>query len=260
MNGIGLGLIAAMGNIAGGAIVMAASRSSRSKKQQEKDLHLLLHLGAGFMLAVVLLEMVPTALKTVNPAGLAAALILGGYLFIHLCETLIVPHTHGEKLLHGEPHNHPPNEALTPQTVYGALGGLIIHSAFDGIAIGSGAKLSTSLGWLLTVAILLHKIPVGATVSSLGLLAGLSRRRALLVPVALALATWVGTLIASVVPARALGISLCAAAGVTLYIAASDMVPHSRGASRGWQAAVMLLVGVGLFALTDFFLRSLGVA
>ena len=260
MIGLWLGLIAALGNIAGGAAVLMANRSAQDQRRQERDLHLLLHLGAGFLLAVTLLEMVPSALETIRPVGLAAGVILSGYLLIHLIESFVSPHTHGEEILHEEPHTHPHAPVLTPRTVYGALAGLVLHAAFDGIAIGSGAKLSHSLGWLLTVAILLHKIPEGATVASLSLLAGMGRRRAMLIPVLLAVATCLGTLLASALPHRAVGIAMGAAAGVTLYIAASDLVPHARDSSRGRPQSLMLLVGIGLFVLTNLLLHLTGVA
>jgi ZIP family zinc transporter/zinc and cadmium transporter len=220
---------------------------------------LLLHVGAGFLLAVTLLEMVPSALQAIRPPGLAATVILGGYLLIHLIESLVGAHSHGEEILHEEPHPHPHPPTLTPRTVYCALVGLIIHAAFDGIAIGSGARLSPAMGWLLTCAIVLHKIPEGATVASLSLLAGLGRRRAMLIPVLLAAATASGALIASTLQHDVVGLALGAAAGVTLYIAASNLVPHARDSSKGWRQPLMLFIGIGLFVLTDLLLRLTGV-
>jgi zinc transporter ZupT len=253
-----LGLIAALGNIVGGTAVLLANRSPESGRHQEKNLHLLLHMGAGFLLAVTLLEMVPSALKTVHSTYLGAGMILGGYVFLHLIESFVSPHTHGEQMLHEEPQTHPPPPTLAPRTVYGALVGLTIHAAFDGIAIGSGGQLSPTLGWLLTVAIVLHKIPEGATVTSLGLLAGLGRRRALRIPALLAVATVLGTMVASRLHPHALGLALAAAAGVTLYIAASDLVPHARQTSSGWRQSGMLYVGIALFLVTDLTLHLMG--
>ena len=259
MGEIWLGLVAALGNIVGGAVVLAANHSAASEKRQEASLHLLLHLGAGFLLAVTLLEMVPSALQIIHPVGVGAGMILAGYLVIHFIESVVSPHSHGEEILHAEPQkDHKP--AISPRTVYGALTGLLIHAVFDGVAIGSGAKLSPSLGWLLTVAIVLHKIPEGATVASLSLLAGLGRRRAFLIPVLLAAATAAGALLASRLEHHALGLALGAAAGVTLYIAASDLVPHARENSRGWRQSAMLYVGIGLFLGTDLLLHLLGLS
>jgi len=53
--------------------------------------------------------------------------------------------------------------------------GLLIHTFFDGIAIASGFLVSPALGWIIFIAVFLHKIPEGFTVSSVMLASGRSR-------------------------------------------------------------------------------------
>ena len=53
--------------------------------------------------------------------------------------------------------------------------GLVIHTFFDGIAIASGFMVSNWLGWIIFLAIFLHKIPEGFTVASVMLASGQSR-------------------------------------------------------------------------------------
>ena len=53
--------------------------------------------------------------------------------------------------------------------------GLIIHTFFDGIAIASGFIVSNWLGWVIFLAIFLHKIPEGFTIASVMLASGQSR-------------------------------------------------------------------------------------
>ena len=98
----------------------------------------------------------------------AALLILLGYLIIHFFEHTVTPHFHfGEETHHDEfVHSH---------TGYSVLLGLIIHAFFDGIAIASGFLVSNWLGWIIFLAIFLHKIPEGFTVSSVMLASGRSR-------------------------------------------------------------------------------------
>jgi len=50
--------------------------------------------------------------------------------------------------------------------------GLSVHSLFDGVAIGSGFVVSSWLGWLIFLAIFLHKAPEGFTMASVMLAAG----------------------------------------------------------------------------------------
>ena len=53
----------------------------------------------------------------------------------------------------------------------------MIHTFFDGIAITAGFLVSPFLGWIIFIAIFLHKIPEGFTVTSVMLASGLSNRR-----------------------------------------------------------------------------------
>ena len=70
------------------------------------------------------------------------------------------------------------------------LGGLSVHALFDGVAIGSGFRgESNALGWLIFLAVFLHKAPEGFTMASVMLASGRSRAAAFYSAVALAIAT-----------------------------------------------------------------------
>src|SRR5207237_10303920 len=58
---------------------------------------------------------------------------------------------------------------------YSVLIGLLIHTFFDGIAIASGFIVSSWLGWIIFLAIFLHKVPEGFTIASVMLASGRSR-------------------------------------------------------------------------------------
>src|ERR1700752_987531 len=118
------------------------------------------------MLATALVEMVPESLELRGKP--ATFLVLLGYLIIHFFEHTVTPHFHfGEETHHDEfVHSH---------KSYSVLLGLIIHTFFDGIAIASGFLVSNVLGWLIFLAIFLHKIPEGFTESSVMLASGRSR-------------------------------------------------------------------------------------
>src|SRR5216117_2701187 len=154
-----MGLTAAAANVFGGAIIV----------QKHWDLSYLKYfvaLGAGFMLATAIIEIFPASLELRGKS--AAFLVLFGYLIIHFFEHTVTPHFHfGEETHHDEfVHSH---------KSYSVLLGLIIHTFFDGIAIASGFLVSNVLGWLIFLAIFLHKIPDGFTVSSVMLASGRSR-------------------------------------------------------------------------------------
>ena len=170
----------------------------------------------------------------------APALVLVGYCIVHLLEHTITPHFHfGE-----ETHHH---EFLHAHTGWSVLFGLAVHAFFDGVAIASGFVLSRTLGWLIFVAIFLHKIPEGFTIASVMLASGRSRRTAITSAVLLAAATIAGVLIIGFLPhwVRA-GLPL--SAGVAIYVAATDLVPEVNR-EPGIRMALIFFLGVGLFVL-----------
>ena len=247
-----LGVAAGAGNILGGWLALPPwqGRVAETATRQEARLRFLLPIGAGFLLAVTLLEMIPAALSSVKPAAYAPLFVLGGYVLIHVVGQY-APHTHdSDHALDTPPH------ALSSRTLYAAQVGLAIHAFFDGVAIGSGGALSPALGTLLLVAIILHKVPEGATVASIAVLSGASRARALLLPALLGAATVAGAVAVNWFRATVAGEALAVAAGVTLYIAATDLVPH---ASHRRAQSPLLYAGIALFVLTDLALRWLGV-
>src|ERR1700756_1820775 len=157
-----LGLTAAGANVFGGAIIV-------QRNWERSYLKYFVALGAGFMLATALVEVVPTSLRLGGER--AAFLVLVGYLIVHFFEHTLAPHFHFGEETHHEEISH-------AHASYAALLGLGIHTFFDGVAIASGLLVSTWLGGVIFVAVFLHKLPEGFTVASLMLASGQSRRTA----------------------------------------------------------------------------------
>src|ERR1700692_4101878 len=154
-----LGVTAAAANVFGGAIIV-------QRHWERRYLRYFVALGAGFMLATALVEMVPESLELRGRS--AAFLILLGYLLIHFFEHTVTPHFHFGEETHKD-------EFMHSHKGYSVLLGLIIHTFFDGIAIASGFLVSNWLGWLVFLAVFPHKTPEGLTRSSLMLASGRSR-------------------------------------------------------------------------------------
>lgn len=197
--------------------------------------------GAGFMLAVVLLDMLPEVLAKDSSA---APYVLLGYLAVHLAQHVLVPHFHfGEE-------THP----VSRSAGISALMGLLLHTFFDGVAIASGFMVSRSLGLLLFVAVFLHKLPEGVTMASLMLAGGQSKGRALAAASTLGLATVMGVLLTEyAAPIATHGLAI--AAGVTLYVAASNLVPEFQ-AKRIWWTPLAFFGGAGAFVATRMLVEK----
>lgn len=229
MNGTALlyTAVAASANVVGAAAIVSRSRWS------VQALDTMVALSAGFMVSVALLDLAPESIITHGAS--AAVVILIGYLLVHLTQHALVPHFHfGEEVHH-----------VSKVTSFSALGGLLLHTFVDGVAIASGFGVSNALGVLVFLAILLHKLPEGLAISSLFLASGETRARALAASGALAVATMIGALLTQQVPLLGrYGLPL--AAGVTLYVGASNLVPEFQGKS-GWRLPIAFFVGCGLY-------------
>ena len=228
-----LGLTAALADGVGGLIII-------QRHWERRYLRYFVALGAGFMLATALVEMVPESLELRGRS--AAFLILLGYLIIHFFEHTVTPHFHFGEETHQD-------EFIHSHKGYSVLLGLIIHTFFDGIAIASGFLVSNWLGWLIFFAVFLHKIPEGFTVSSVMLASGRSRGIAWGASVILGGATLAGVLTMALFRHH-VGAGLPLSAGVTIYVAASDLVPEVNK-EPGARMALLVFVGAGCVFLLD---------
>jgi ZIP family zinc transporter/zinc and cadmium transporter len=173
-------------------------------------------------------------------------LVLTGYLIIHFFEHTVTPHFHfGE-----ETHR---NEFVHAHKSYSVLFGLVIHTFFDGIAIASGFLVSNWLGWLIFLAVFLHKIPEGFTVSSVMLASGRSRATAWGASIVLGGSTLAGVLTMAIFRHH-VGAGLPLSAGVTIYVAASDLVPEVNK-EPAMKMALLVFVGAAVFFLLDHLFR-----
>jgi zinc and cadmium transporter len=228
-----LGLTAAAANILGGLFILY-------RKWPRQYLNYFLALGAGFMLAVAILEILP---ESVALAGHRAYFfVLVGYFIVHFFEHNLAPHFHFGEETHVE--------ALLPHHAgISALLGLSIHTFFDGVAIASGFLVSDWLGGVIFLAIALHKIPEGFTVASLMLASGQTRRRALLAAIWLGAATVAGVLLMGLLHSR-VGYALPISAGVTMYVAATDLIPEVNR-EPDTRMALLVFAGVALMLLLE---------
>jgi zinc transporter ZupT len=246
------GLLAAGANLLGGWLLITSS----AHRFGERLLKYLVALGAGFMLAAIFIEILPETIKIWSSGreGEAAAegivgamtLLLAGYLLIQLFEHTIAPHFH----FGAETH---PESFMRPSAAYAAVGGLWIHTFFDGVSIASAFLVDFKVGLMVFVAILLHKMPEGFTVASIMLATGRSSSKALAATAAIGAATLAGVVAVTAFNSRfqnAVGYALPFSAGVTLYVAASDLIPEvNHKEERNPTVSIVVFVGVALFYL-----------
>jgi zinc and cadmium transporter len=226
-----LGLVAAGGNLLGGYFVVR-------REWPRKYLQYFLALGAGYMLAVALVEILPESVKLSGQN--AFFFVLAGFFLIHLFEHTIAPHFHfGEETHEEEFHKRNARRAV--------LLGLAIHSFFDGVAIAAGFLISTWLGAVIFVAVFLHKLPEGFTVASMVLASGQSRKSAIRGAAILGGATLLGVALTSVFQEK-LQYALPLAGGVTLYVAGTDLLPEINR-EPNWRIALLVFAGLAILLI-----------
>jgi len=246
------GALAALANLAGGLLLT----TSRAHKLDQRFLKYLIALGAGFMLAAIFIEILPETIglwTAGTKGGMAAESVLGamtlllaGYLLIQLFEHTLAPHFHFGEETH-------PESMLRSSAAYAAIGGLTIHTFFDGVSIATAFLVNFKVGVLVFIAILLHKVPEGFTVASIVLASGRSARKAAIATLVIGSATFAGVVSVALLESRvstAIMYALPFSAGVTLYVAASDLIPEvNHKEEKNPMVSIVVFGGVALFYL-----------
>lgn len=224
-------LVAASANVIGGLMVTQNNWPHRS-------LRYFIAVGSGFMLGTVFIEMIPESVETTK--NWWPILLLSGYLIVHFFEHTFAAHLHfGEETHHDE---------MSVALGVSAFIGMLVHTFFDGVAIGVGFSVSPAVGFLVFLAMFLHKIPDGFTIASIVRSTGRTSGQALAASSLLGISTLLGVLTFYAVgsPAAAMPV----AAGCTLYVAATDLMPEVNR-EHGVKMALLVFAGVGLFLLVD---------
>jgi zinc transporter ZupT len=254
-----LGTLAALANLAGGLLILPAGGAIR---RNELVLKSLVGAGAGFLLAVIFIEIIPRTAdlwlagdfsgekseKLVAPM----LLLLAGYLLINFFEQSLIPH------LHLESHS---KAVIARSKAYAAIGGLLFHSFFDGLALASAISVNFSAGVLVFLAIFLHKLPEGFTAVTLVLAAGETVKKAIAASAIIGLGTLIGIFVFALVKNQinvSVAYVLPFSAGVTLYVAASELIPELyHHGERNRLVSVFVFAGVALFFVLHYALHRM---
>lgn len=232
------------GGIAGVATLLGILVVLWQRDLAVKYSHYINSFAAGALVTISLVHLVPEAIELASNALLV---VLLSFIAFYLLETAIVFHSGSEiHYAQGERHSKAPV----------IFSGLFLHSLIDGFIITVGFEVSTELGLFAAAGVILHELPEGVTSFAL-LLRSMSRRTALGLSIAVALATPVGAAIAlgslGALTESGLGVMMAIAAGSFLYVAASDLIPETHEKSA-LPNAISLLIGVGfLYLLSILF-------
>ncbi|MBS1903794.1 MAG: ZIP family metal transporter [Bacteroidetes bacterium] len=244
--GLILSIVAATAQVASG---LSALRARKFPHTWERAL---LALGAGFILALVFLDLIPESFHLTENESTSALFILLGFSLLHFFEHTVVEHFHFGEETHEHPH-------VAHTSVFGAVGGLTLHAFFDGMAIASISNAHPEMGVLTCIAVLLHKIPEGLTVASVMTAGNKSTGAAKRATYSLGLATILGAMFVYLfieINAHIIGVLFALSAGAALYVGASDLIPEINK-TKGRRIPLLVFLGMLLFYLGTVIVGAL---
>ncbi len=238
------GLIVTSAEVLGAVLLLA--RRKWPRKAQEY----LLALGAGFLLALVFTELIPRSLHTLGE--MAGLVVIVGFAAIHFFEHTVVRHLHFGEEVH-------PEIMVSRVASISTYSGLFVHAFIDGLSIAVGMSSDFLVGVLVFLAVFLHKVPEGLTLTSVMLAGAYSRRSAFLASLSVGVATMLGAstiFFFRVVDAQITGTAFAFSAGAAAYVGASDLIPEiNRSENR--VTPVVVFGGMLLFYATAKVLERL---
>lgn len=231
-------LLAGLGTCLGASLILFCGRMGY------RAFSTFLGLASGIMAAVVLLDLLPSALHYGHPViGLLG--FSAGFSLVAVLDTTF-------ERFYTQPVTHN----------YLAMGyliavGIALHDLPEGLAIAAGFATPGSLGPLLALSIGIHNIPEGMVTAAPLRAGGMSRTRILLLTGLVSLVTPAGTILGLAVISTSpsfLSGMLAFAAGAMTYIVKDKLIPESRRLNQSL-AYTGMIIGFCLMTAVHLILQ-----
>ena len=217
------------------------------KDQKPASLKPLISLAAGALLGVAFLDLLPEAIEESEglfEPHLISGVILVSILVFFLFERAI--HWH-----HCSDHYHADQNLHNQQSlIYINLTGDALHNLIDGFLVAGAFLLDWQVGLTVTDVVILHEIPQEISDFGVLLYAGLSRSRAILYNLGVALTAVIGAILFYFLGEtfeRLIPLMAAVAVGNFIYLAVADLIPelhHETVRHKIVAHSVWLLIGV----------------
>lgn len=207
-------------------------------------LYLIMGFTAGVLVGLVTFDLLPEIFRLINKYHLDSTgpmlALMTGFLVFHIAEKTILIHKGHEEQY--AVHKHPSVGVLSALALSG-------HSFLDGVGIGLGFQVSQAVGIIVAIAVISHDFADGLNTVTLMLVNKNSRRRALTLLLADALAPVLGaaSTLFFTIPDTGLPLYLGFFAGFLLYIGASDILPEAHS-NKSTTLTILLTVLGAAFA------------
>lgn len=217
------------------------------KLTKKYSIHLI-SFAAGVILAITFLDILPEALSAGGEKTFLLVLI--GLVGFFLIEDYLL-HLH-----HHEGDMHPMGTATPLLLIVSDA----VHNFIDGVAIAASFLADPKLGLMVALATLLHEIPKETSDFAILLSSGFSRKKTFIVDFLTGLASLFGAILTVFLSGKTIhiiGPLLGIAAGMFLYIAASDILPKIVGQGEKnikWHTTGFFLLGILLIYFVTKFI------
>jgi ZIP family zinc transporter/zinc and cadmium transporter len=230
--------------IAASAAMMGASIVLMFHKWSEKNSFLIINFAAGVMLSLAFTHLIPEGLE-LNSRTMVYVLL--GFLIMFFLQFVILFHPCHD-------------EECSKHTGVTSIVGLSLHSIIDGLIIAVGFEVNNSIGILTTIAILLHKLPDGITISGILLHNSVSKKKifnfSLLTACFTPIGTISGILLFKNMATSVLGALLGVTAGSFIFLSASDLIPETHKCKNRF-ASFMLFIGAIVILAVECIMNQL---
>ncbi len=225
-----------------GIIVVKLARGSKSIEQ------LSIAIALGTMGSLVVLELIPEVFETFHGiqllyAGLAVLLGVG---LLKLLDHFIPDHEDVKEDVQTE-------ENVIHIGIISAVA-IILHNIVEGMAVYSIVTESVKMGLLVALGVGLHNIPMGMLMYST--LQKDSRKKQVLILGLAAVSTFAGGVlmvcIRPVLNSFVIGILICLALGMLIYIIGFELIPHLIHAKRKWMSLLGIVAGILIIIISTF--------
>ncbi len=238
-----LAVAAGVVDFLGAILALAPIRYSR------RALLYLVGMSGGYMLTWTVAELIPFLVQ--HQASLVSW-VLVGYFGLYVIENLFASHAH--PMLAGDAHSHTLVDSwsghtalISPAACWAAVAGLFVHALFDGAGIVASFMINRTVGAMVFIAVLIHKIPEGSSLTSILAAAQQSTRAIVAAAAGTAFITVMGGFIAwrvGLVEPPWIYPLLALSAGTFFFIGASNLIPATqKGESK---SAVLAVIGGAL--------------
>jgi zinc transporter ZupT len=203
--------------------------------------------AAGALVATALMDVIPDALELLSRSGSS----LHHHHVMFACSLGFLGFYLLEQTVHGTAEEHHHHNPVAPEVSHAGLfgaSGMGVHSLLDGVAIGEAFHAGTAIGWVVALAVIIHKFADGVSTVGIVVSVGRGERLARVMLAITAVAPLVGLALQSFfpLPLTALALVLGWFSGVFLYLGATALIPAAHAASGSRWLPMATLGGVTL--------------